>query len=458
MIAQNPLKTGHSSPFYGKSWIDFKGREATVRQTWELRISGNFDRFMKNIGRNPLSFAVGLLLAACWLFTAQTHAATPGAAVVKKVVGTATYTDAKGGGPLKEADILLQGATITTGAGSYVDLDMGVNGNALRVEADSSLTLTKLDFTRAGEVIVNTELEVKKGSAVANVVNKLSKASKYEIKTPAGVAGIRGTALRATTSRVVCIIGTVQFRTVNGQLQLVLGGSVYAAGAPAPVRATTVESSGVAAAATSCAVNSQSAATVNQVVKQFTTVIAGAAALEAGVGGASAAATDAAKAVMAQLVAAVNEAAASAPAAIRLQAQAAAAQLTQSAAAITAAAAGNGAVLGTLAAGGSEAQAVLNGNNAVNATPAPESVKKNIIADIPKVAAAPSPAGPTGSPLQQLNPNGRGPADAPIAPDGKQAPPPAPGPGPGPNNPTPAPNTTPATTTTTTFISPTVGK
>ena len=155
---------------------------------------------MKNFGRNPLLALGGTLVAALWLFTSTAQAASPGAAQVKKVVGTATYTDAKGGGPIKEGDILMQGATITTGAGSYVDLDMGVNGNALRVEADSTLTLNKLDYTRAGEVIVNTELEVKKGSTVANVVNKLSKASKYEIKTAAGVAGIRGTCLEATTT------------------------------------------------------------------------------------------------------------------------------------------------------------------------------------------------------------------------------------------------------------------
>ncbi len=161
---------------------------------------------MKNFGRNPILSFGSLLLAAVWLFTATAQAASPGAAQVKKVVGKADYTDAKGGGALKEGDILFQGATITTGAGSYVDLFLGVNGDSLRVEADSTLSLNKLDYTKAGETIVNTQLDVTKGAVVANVVNKLSKASKYEIKTPAGVAGIRGTVLRAGTARIVCLV------------------------------------------------------------------------------------------------------------------------------------------------------------------------------------------------------------------------------------------------------------
>lgn len=394
---------------------------------------------MKYSGHRSL-FAIGsAVLAAAWLFAVNTvQAASPGAAVVKKVVGTATYTDARGGGAIKENDILFQGATITTGAGSYVDLDLGVNGNALRVEADSTLALNKLEYTKAIDSVVDTQLEVKKGSTVANVVNKLSKASKYEIKTPAGVAGIRGTALRATTSRVVCLIGTVQFRTVNGQLQLVLGGTVYAAGTPAPVRATRVESSGVAAAATACTANTSSATTVNQVVKQFTTVIAGAAALEAGVDGAGAAAADAAKAVMAQLLVAVKEAADSAPLAIRAQAQAAAAQLAASADAITAASAGNGAALGTIAAGGTPAQAKANGNAAVDGSGAPDSVKGNVKGDLNQVIAAAGPGGPNApsrSPLDIINPENKGSAGAPVAPDGKQGPAPLAGPLPtGPGN------------------------
>ncbi len=315
---------------------------------------------MKNLGRNRIASLVSLLLAALWLFAADAHAASPGAAQVKKVVGSVTYTDAKGGGPLTEGQILFQGTTITTGAGSYADLNLGVNGDSLRVEADSTLALNKLEYTRAGEIVVNTQMDVQKGAVVANVINKLSKASKYEIKTPAGVAGIRGTALRAGAAGVFTLSGKVEFRLNNGTLQLVIGGTVYVPGAAGVTKATAVQTSGLAQAATSCTANTQSsAATVANVVQQFTAAIAAEAASEAGKSGgdvAQAAAT-AAKAIMAQLVAAVQTAANEAPSAIRGAAQAAAVNLVTKSEAVQATAAASAAGAAIVANGGTVQQA-----------------------------------------------------------------------------------------------------
>ena len=338
---------------------------------------------MKNFGRNPLLALGGTLVAALWLFTSTAQAASPGAAQVKKVVGTATYTDAKGGGPIKEGDILMQGATITTGAGSYVDLDMGVNGNALRVEADSTLTLNKLDYTRAGEVIVNTELEVKKGSTVANVVNKLSKASKYEIKTPAGVAGIRGTVLRAGTTRIVCLIGTVSFVPVaGGGVQLVIkGGAGFSVGNAAVQNAPAVETTGLARTTVQLTSNTL-ANMVSQVVQQFTAAIAAEAAKEAGKAGGEAGATAAAaeaaavaKTVLAQLVAEVKLAAAAADPKVAAVVQQAATQLSANADAVGA----------TAAASAAAAAVVNNGGNATQAKAAATQAAQQATAD-PTVA------------------------------------------------------------------------
>lgn len=321
---------------------------------------------MKNFDRTSIFSFGSALLAAAWLFVSvAAQAATPGAAQVKKVVGKADYTDARGGGPLKEGDILMQGATITTGAGSYVDLDMGINGNALRVEADSTLTLNKLDYTRAGEAVINTELEVKKGSAVANVINKLSKASKYEIKTPAGVAGIRGTVLRAGTTRIVCLIGRVSFvPTAGGGIALVInGGAGFSTGGAGVVRATSVETTGLARTACSLTANTL-ANMVSQVVQQFTAAIAAEAAAEAGkAGGAAGAAAGAAeaaavaKAVLAQLIQEVQQAAATAPPSVRAAVLAAAASLQKNSDAVGATAAASGAAAGAVANGGTAAQA-----------------------------------------------------------------------------------------------------
>ncbi len=324
---------------------------------------------MKNLGRNRIASLVSLLLAALWLFAADAHAASPGAAQVKKVVGSVTYTDAKGGGPLTEGQILFQGATITTGAGSYADLFLGVNGDSLRVEADSTLALNKLEYTRAAEVVVNTELEVKKGATIANVVNKLSKASKYEIKTPAGVAGIRGTVLRAGATRIVCLIGKVEFRPIaGGGMQLVIGGTAVTIGGGV-VKAATVETAGLARSATSLTANTVANANmVANVVQQFTSALAAEAATEAGKAGGNSTTTaaQAAKAIMADLVQAVQEAAAQAPPAIRAQAQAAAANLVRTSEAVQATAAASAAASATVANGGTTQQALAAAQGAAN--------------------------------------------------------------------------------------------
>lgn len=315
---------------------------------------------MKNFGRNSILSFGSIILAAAWLFTSAAQAATPGAAQVKKIVGTASYTDAKGGGPLKEGDILFQGATIITGAGSYVDLFLGVNGDSLRVEADSTLALNKLDYTRAGEVIVNTQLEVKKGSTVANVVNKLSKASKYEIKTPAGVAGIRGTVLRAGTTRIVCLIGRISFVPIaGGGVQLVIsGGAGYQAGAAGAVRATSVETTGLARTACSLTANTM-ANMVAQAVQQFTAAIAAEAATEAAKtgGNPSTEAALVAKAVLAQLIAEVQQAVAQAPQGVRTAVQQAVTSLQNNSDAVGATAAASAAAAAVVNNGGNAQQA-----------------------------------------------------------------------------------------------------
>lgn len=317
---------------------------------------------MKITGR-PSLFTIGsAMLAAAWLFAVNTvQAASPGAAVVKKVVGTATYTDARGGGAIKENDILFQGATITTGAGSYVDLDLGVNGNALRVEADSTLALNKLEYTKAIATVTDTQIEVKKGSAVSNVINKLSKASKYEIKTPAGVAGIRGTVVRSGVVRITCLIGTIQFEPVagGGVAIIINGGNAFSPGALAAVKAGAAETTGLAKTATQLTANA-AAASVATVVQQFTAALAADAAAEAAKtgGNASAAAANSAKAAIAELLQAVTDAAAQASSPqVRATIQAVAQTLTQNTESLTANAAASGAGIGVKVAGGSDAQA-----------------------------------------------------------------------------------------------------
>jgi len=342
---------------------------------------------MKYSGRRSLFTIGSAVLAAAWLFAINTvQAASPGAAVVKKVVGTATYTDARGGGAIKENDILFQGATITTGAGSYVDLDLGVNGNALRVEADSTLALNKLEYTKAITTVTDTQVEVKKGSAVSNVINKLSKASKYEIKTPAGVAGIRGTCVRSSVISITCLIGTIQFTPVagGGVMITINGGNKFTPGALAAVKAGTAETSSLAKTATSLTANA-AAAQVAQVVQQFTAALAADAAAEAAKtgGSASAAAANAAKAAIAELVQAVTDAAAQASPQMKAAIQAVAQTLTQNSESMTANAAASGAGIGVKVTGGTDAQASAAANSAATSV----SNNPTVVADANRQAA-----------------------------------------------------------------------
>lgn len=120
--------------------------------------------------------------------------AIPGRAEVKKVIGSATVTKAAGGSAtITEGMVLGTGDTITTGRASFVDLYLGLNGDFLRVDADTTLKLDVLDIANIAERTVTTQLSLGKGGITGNVVTKLTAASKYEIKSATGVAGIRGT-------------------------------------------------------------------------------------------------------------------------------------------------------------------------------------------------------------------------------------------------------------------------
>ncbi len=159
-----------------------------------------------------------LLIAVAFLWTAALASAIPGRAEVMKVVGKATATDAKGASKsITQGMVLGTGDTITTGAGSTVDLNLGLNGDYLRVDPDTSLKIDNLDIANVSQRTVTTQLNVNRGGITGNVVNKLTLASKYEIKSASGVAGIRGTVYSMKTdgngriTRIVVTSGTVTF-------------------------------------------------------------------------------------------------------------------------------------------------------------------------------------------------------------------------------------------------------
>ena len=105
--------------------------------------------------------------------------------------------------------------------------------NVVRLWQNSALGIDKLTTTQTGADTVNeTQLDLKMGHISGNV-KKMSAASKYEIKLPNGVAGIRGTLYVIFAEGIVKVrIGSVVLdwvdpKTGNVVTQVVSGGQMY---------------------------------------------------------------------------------------------------------------------------------------------------------------------------------------------------------------------------------------
>ena len=124
----------------------------------------------------------------------------PGKIMVTSVKGTASATPAGGSpAPIKAKDIFGPGTTFKTDKASFVDLSFGKLGT-MRLEESGTLSVDKFTLTETGaDTVADVQLNLPEGTIVGNV-NKLSAASKYEIKVPRGVAGIRGTSLLASAA------------------------------------------------------------------------------------------------------------------------------------------------------------------------------------------------------------------------------------------------------------------
>jgi len=155
---------------------------------------------------------------ACAAFlSASTTQAAPeqNKAVVRAVRGTANYSTDRGANwkALKVGTSLNQNSVIRTAPGSTVDLYMNENGPAVRVTENTTLGIDRLTIDRTGaDNIIETQLDLRNGRILGNV-RKLAAASKYEVKTPQGVAGIRGTRYDISAD------GTV--RVIEGQVVVV---------------------------------------------------------------------------------------------------------------------------------------------------------------------------------------------------------------------------------------------
>jgi len=164
---------------------------------------------MKSVGKFNL---IGYALVAACSFAFSTQAEPlKGKAVVRAVRGTAQY-NAKNQGfkPVKVGMIFSSDTVIRTAPASQVDLFLGDNGPVLRTTEDTDLGLDKLTVENIGnEKIIETQLNLRSGRILGNV-KKMAAASRYEVKTPRGVAAIRGTEFDIRADGTVTVVsGTV---------------------------------------------------------------------------------------------------------------------------------------------------------------------------------------------------------------------------------------------------------
>jgi len=134
------------------------------------------------------------------------QAAQVGKAVVRQVTGAAEASVGGAWKALRVGDQLLPGSVVRTANNSTVDLFLDQNGPLVRLTENTTLGIDKLNFENTGvDTVVETQLDLKSGRLVG-IVKRLSATSKYEVKTPNGVAGIRGTRYTISADSSVMVV------------------------------------------------------------------------------------------------------------------------------------------------------------------------------------------------------------------------------------------------------------
>ena len=181
---------------------------------------------MRQIRNFVVGFAV-LTLASIATASAQTD----GIAKVVAKSGDARYFVPGDSTPhdVKVGMILRPGVTIQTasGEGNWVDVVLNnasavappspspsqvahwqpkAEQDGVRINENTVLVVDKLSTTQTGaDVVTDTEMDLKAGS-ILGTVKKLTPNSKYEVKIPNGVAGIRGTIFWLSASGILRVL------------------------------------------------------------------------------------------------------------------------------------------------------------------------------------------------------------------------------------------------------------
>jgi FecR protein len=148
--------------------------------------------FMK---RNQIILSCALVLALAGVTTLHSaeEGRKEGKATVRSVHGKVEYANNDTWLPVKPNMKFPAGVTIRTGADGVADISVNGTSSAIRLTNSTTLQIPAMSYVgSAREGDTTTMLNLVSGSVIGNV-KKISANSRYEIMTPHGVAGIRGT-------------------------------------------------------------------------------------------------------------------------------------------------------------------------------------------------------------------------------------------------------------------------
>jgi hypothetical protein len=148
-----------------------------------------------------LGCVLAVLLASVTAVRATDEGVREGKATVRSVHGTVEYLDNNAWVPVKPNMRFAAGVTIRTGADGSADISVNGTASAVRLTNNTTLQIPTMTYTgsmREGDT--TTMLNLENGGVIGNV-KKITANSRYEIMTPHGVAGVRGTDFGADANK-----------------------------------------------------------------------------------------------------------------------------------------------------------------------------------------------------------------------------------------------------------------
>jgi hypothetical protein len=181
--------------------------------------------------RTLATWFVACTMACAMITTATAESVKDRTGKVVRIKGAARYSTGDNvWQPLKVGTVLKSGNVVQTAAGSFVDIVINESASApssrggasatptplsnqpasaqdvVRVLEDSVLAVDKLSAVQTGaDKVTETQLDLRSGK-IFGTVKKMSAASRFEVKIPNGVAGVRGTVYFISADGVISVV------------------------------------------------------------------------------------------------------------------------------------------------------------------------------------------------------------------------------------------------------------